>query len=90
MTSDAAEVLRGRDPDHCARDLVTHLSGGGSARWTLYAQAIPEADVAGYRVDVFDVTKVVPHGDYPLREVGTLTLDTLPRMHTEVEQAAFS
>ena len=38
----------------------------------------------------FDLTKVWPHGDYPLIEVGRMTLDRNPTdYHTEIEQAAF-
>ena len=37
------------------------------------------------------MTKVWPHGDYPLIEVGTMTLDRNPvDYHTEIEQAAFA
>ncbi len=43
-----------------------------------------------YRFNPFDLTKVWPHGDYPLQEVGRLTLDRNPTdFHTEIEQAAF-
>jgi catalase len=43
-----------------------------------------------YRFNPFDLTKVWPHGDYPLREVGRLTLDrNVSDYHTEMEQAAF-
>jgi catalase len=65
VTSEAAEALRGRDPDFLARDLLTALGGPGgvgSASWTMYVQAVPEADAPGYHVDIFDVTKVIPHG----------------------------
>src|SRR5207247_10008137 len=38
----------------------------------------------------FDLTKVWPHGDYPLVEVGRLTLHrNVSDYHTEMEQAAF-
>jgi catalase len=43
-----------------------------------------------YRFNPFDLTKVWPHGDYPLIEVGRLTLNRNPTdFHTEIEQAAF-
>ena len=38
-------------------------------------QLMPEADAAGYRINPFDLTKVWPHGDYPLIEVGRLELN---------------
>jgi catalase len=43
-----------------------------------------------YRFNPFDLTKVWPHGDYPLVDVGTLTLNrNVTDYHTEIEQAAF-
>jgi len=52
---------------------------------------MPEKDAAKYRFDVFDVTKVWPHSDYPLIPVGKVTLNRNPEnYHAETEQAAFS
>ena len=43
-----------------------------------------------YRFNPFDLTKVWPHSDHPLIEVGRMTLDRNPTdYHTEIEQAAF-
>jgi catalase len=51
---------------------------------------MPYADAKTYRFNPFDMTKVWPHGDYPLIEVGKLTLDRNPTdYHSEIEQAAF-
>jgi catalase len=33
-----------------------------------------------YRWNIFDMTKVWPHGDFPLRQFGKLTLDTNVRI----------
>jgi catalase len=53
-------------------------------------QIMPFEDAKTYRFNPFDLTKVWPHGDYPLIEVGKLTLDRNPvDYHTEIEQAAF-
>jgi catalase len=53
-------------------------------------QIMPFEEAATYRFNPFDLTKVWPHGDYPLHEVGRLTLDRNPTdFHTEIEQAAF-
>ncbi len=54
-------------------------------------QIMPYEDAKTYRFNPFDMTKVWPHGDYPLIEVGTMTLDRNPvDYHTEIEQAAFA
>ncbi len=53
-------------------------------------QIMPEADAESYRLNPFDLTKVWPHADYPLVEVGVLELSRNPENYfAEVEQAAF-
>jgi catalase len=53
-------------------------------------QIMPFADAATYRLNPFDLTKVWPHSDYPLIEVGQLILDrNATDNHTEIEQVAF-
>ncbi|MGB7871768.1 MAG: catalase, partial [Mycobacterium sp.] len=48
-------------------------------------------DAKTYRINPFDLTKVWPHADYPLIEVGKLVLDrNFTDHHTEIEQAAFA
>lgn len=52
---------------------------------------MPEKDAETYRFDVFDITKVWPHSDYPLHKVGKMTLNRNPEnYHAEVEQSAFA
>ena len=64
---------------------------GDFPRWTLYIQIMPEAAAAAYRVNPFDLTKVWPHKDYPLIDVGVMELNRNPEnFFAEVEQAAFS
>ncbi|RYH59504.1 MAG: catalase, partial [Alcaligenaceae bacterium] len=54
-------------------------------------QIMPEADAHTYRINPFDLTKVWPHGDYPLIEVGVLELNKNPENYFgDVEQAAFT
>ena len=63
---------------------------GDNPSWTLYMQIMPFEEAETYRFNPFDLTKVWPHGDYPLIEVGRMTLDRNPTdHHTEIEQAAF-
>jgi catalase len=53
-------------------------------------QVMPFEEAKTYRFTPFDLTKVWPHADYPLIEVGRLTLDrNVTDHHTEIEQAAF-
>ena len=53
-------------------------------------QIMPFDEAKTYRFNPFDLTKVWPHEDYPLIEVGRMTLDRNPTdYHTEIEHAAF-
>ena len=50
---------------------------------------MPFDDAKSYRFNPFDLTKVWPHSDYPLVEVGRMTLDRNPTdHHSEIEQLA--
>jgi catalase len=54
-------------------------------------QVMPYAEAKSYRINPFDLTKTWPHKDYPLIEVGLMTLDRNPEnFFAEIEQAAFS
>lgn len=79
------------DPDYATRDLMTHLDAGKTAEWDLKVQVIPEIDGYGYKWNIFDVTKVVPHADYPLIPVGRLVINRyVDNYFAETEQSAFS
>ncbi|MCP1645720.1 catalase [Pseudomonas citronellolis] len=91
LTDPQAEALVGRDRESAQRDLYGSIEEGRFPRWTLYVQIMPEADAATCPINPFDLTKVWPHGDYPLIEVGVLELNRNPANYfAEVEQAAFS
>ena len=91
LSQDEADRLAGADADHHRRDLFQALRDGDHPTWTLKVQIMPFADAKTYRLNPFDLTKVWPHDDYPLPEVGKLTLDrNVTDFHTELEQVAFS
>jgi catalase len=90
LTQAEADRLAGVDGDYHTRDLYQAIARGDHPSWTLRVQIMPFAEAETYRFNPFDLTKVWPHGDYPLTEVGRLTLDRNPTdYHTEIEQAAF-
>ncbi len=91
LTDAEAGQLVGGDRESHQRDLFTSIENGDFPRWTLYVQAMPENDAGSYPINPFDLTKVWPHEDYPLIEVGTLELNRNPEnVFAEVEQAAFN
>ncbi|HEV7829290.1 MAG TPA: catalase [Pseudonocardiaceae bacterium] len=90
LTQDEADRLAGADGDYHTRDLYRAIDRGEYPSWTLKVQIMPFEEAKTYRFNPFDMTKVLPHGDYPLIEVGKMTLDRNPTdNHTEIEQAAF-
>jgi len=90
LPQDEADTLAGADGDYHVRDLHEAIKRGDHPSWTLHMQIMPFADAETYRFNPFDLTKVWPHADYPLIQVGILTLDRNPTdHHTEIEQAAF-
>ncbi|HEY2576617.1 MAG TPA: catalase [Streptosporangiaceae bacterium] len=89
FTQAQADQMAGQDADYHRRDLFEAIKGGEYPSWTLKVQVMPFADAKSYRFNPFDLTKVWPHGDYPLHEVGRLTLDRNPvDFHTQIEQLA--
>jgi len=90
FTQEEADRMAGTDGDFHRRDLFNAIKNGNFPSWTLKVQIMPFEDARNYRINPFDLTKVWPHQDYPLIEVGKLTLDRNPTdFHTEIEQAAF-
>ena len=90
FTQDEGDQMAAADTDYHQRDLYDHIAAGEFPSWTLKMQIMPFDEAKTYRFNPFDLTKVWPHGDYPLIEVGRLTLDrNLTDYHTEMEQAAF-
>ena len=85
-----ADRIAGEDSDYHIRDLWAAIDRGNHPSWTLYVQVMPYEEAADYRFNPFDLTKVWPHGDYPLIKVGRLVLDRNPANYfTDIEQAAF-
>src|SRR5205814_7759696 len=85
-----AGALEGTDPDYSQRDLFHAIKTGNFPKWRVCVQIMPEKDAETYHINPFDLTKVWPHKDYPLVEVGELELNRNPENYfTEVGQAPF-
>jgi len=91
LTDAEGAKLVGDDRESHQRDLYQSIETGDFPKWTLYIQVMPEAEAESYHINPFDLTKVWPHGDYPLIEVGVMELNRNPANYfAEVEQAGFS
>jgi len=90
LTQAEANKIAGEDLDYHRRDLFAAIERGDFPKWRVMVQIMPEMDAETYAINPFDLTKVWPHKDYPLVEVGVLELNRNPQNHfAEVEQAAF-
>ena len=91
LTDAEAEALVGKDRESHQRDLYDSIERGDFPRWKLQVQIMPEADAAKVTYNPFDLTKIWPHKDYPLHDVGVMELNRNPEnFFAEVEQSAFN
>ena len=91
MTNAEAEAVVAKDRESSQRDLFDAIERGEFPKWRFCVQIMPEKDAETYRWNPFDLTKVWPHKDYPLIDVGELELNRNPENYfAEVEQSAFS
>ncbi|MCA9276370.1 MAG: catalase [Phycisphaerales bacterium] len=93
-TDEKSTETIGQDRESHQRDLFNAIEKGDFPSWTLKVQVMTQAQAEEWSQrtgwNPFDLTKVWPHGDFPLIEVGQLELNKNPEnYHAEVEQAAF-
>ncbi|MDB5949545.1 MAG: catalase [Massilia sp.] len=91
LTDAEATELVGRDRESAQRDLFDSIEKKDFPRWKMRIQVMPENEAGAYHLNPFDLTKVWPHKDYPLIDVGMLELNRNPENYfAEVEQVAFT
>jgi catalase len=85
-----ATRLAGENPDHATDDLFQAIERGEYPAWDVQIQVMTPAQARDYKFNPFDMTKVLPHGDFPVMPIGRLVLNRNPKNYfAEVEQAAF-
>lgn len=91
LTSEQADTIAGQDPDYLLRDLYINIVNGNFPRWTLKFQVMTVDQAESAKFNVFDVTKTWPMAQYPLHEIGQMSLEQNPDNYfAQVEQLAFS
>lgn len=93
-TDEKSTETIGQDRESHQRDLFNAIEKGDFPSWTLKVQIMTQEQAEEWSQrtgwNPFDLTKVWPHADFPLIEVGQLELNKNPEnYHAEVEQAAF-
>ncbi len=90
-TNKEAEEVIGRTRESYQEQLFGSIERGEFPKWTLYVQIMTEKDALKTSYNPFDLTKVWPHAEFPLIEVGVMELNRNPDNYfTDIEQAAFS
>ncbi|HEX7321194.1 MAG TPA: catalase [bacterium] len=85
-----ASRLAGENPDIATDDLFQAIKRGEYPAWDVQIQIMKSEQTKDYKFNPFDVTKVLPHGDFPVIPVGRMVLNRNPQNYfAEVEQSAF-
>lgn len=88
VTDDEAATMPN---DHNQRDMVEAIDRGDFPSWTVKIQVMSEEQARNFHINPFDLTKVWPHSDVPLIEIGQMELNKNPDNYfADVEQLAFS
>ncbi|MCT7461216.1 catalase [Aliarcobacter cryaerophilus] len=91
ITNKEAEAIVGKDRESNQRDLFENIEKGNFPKWSFEIQIMSDEEAKKCSFNPFDLTKVWPHGDYPMIKVGTMTLNENPKNYfQQVEQASFS
>lgn len=91
LTNEEAGAIIAKDRESHQRDLFNAIEKGDFPRWKMKIQVMTEEQAKNCPFNPFDLTKVWPHGDYPLIDVGVLELNKNPENYfADVEQSAFN
>lgn len=87
---ESAQVI-GESRETYQEALYGAIDKGDFPKWKMMVQIMPEADAEKTPYNPFDLTRVWPHADYPLIEVGIMELNHNPENYFQyVENAAYS
>jgi catalase len=88
--AESAEII-GQSRETYQESLFGAIERGDFPQWDMKIQVMTEEQASKTPFNPFDLTKVWPHKDFPLIDVGTLELNRNPDNYfAEVELAAFS
>ncbi len=79
LNNDEAGKLASENPDHNTQDLFDAIEKGDFPSWTVYVQVMTPEQAEKFKHSIFDLTKVWPQSEFPLRKFGKLTLNENPK-----------
>lgn len=87
---EAAQIIA-KDRESNQRDLFESIEKGDFPSWDFKIQIMTQDQAKSVKFNPFDLTKTWSHKEFPLIDVGVMTLNENPKNYfNEVEQAAFS
>ena len=91
FTHAEAAAMATENPDWHTQDLFDAIDAGRHPSWTCYLQVLAPEAAERFHWNIFDITKVWPHAEVPLRPFGRLTLNrNTENYFADIEQLAFS
>ncbi|KAJ5716017.1 uncharacterized protein N7483_013198 [Penicillium malachiteum] len=91
FSREEATIIAGENPDYMIQDMFEAIERGDFPVWDVYVQLMSPEEAEKYKWNIFDMTKVWSHKDFPLQQIGRLTMNRNPRNYfADIEQAAFS
>lgn len=91
LTNDEAAQIIAKDRESNQRDLFENIEKGNFPSWDFKIQIMTQDQAKSVKFNPFDLTKTWSHKEFPLIDVGVMTLNENPKNYfNEVEQAAFS
>ena len=88
--AESAEVI-GQTRESYQEALYGSIESGNGPKWSFKIQVMTEEQAKSTWFNPFDLTKVWPHSDFPLIDVGEFELNRNPENYfSEIEQLAFS
>ena len=88
--AEAAQVVA-HSRESYQEELFGGIEKGAFPKWRMCIQVMPEMDADKTSFNPFDLTKVWPHAEFPLIEVGVMELNrNAENYFAQIEQAAFS
>ncbi|WP_279483638.1 catalase [Aureimonas sp. SK2] len=95
FTNEEAEKVIAKSRESYQEALYGMIEAGQFPKWDFFVQIMPEMEAEEFEKktgwSAFDLTKVWPHGMYPLIKVGEFELNRNPDNYfTEIEQSAFN
>jgi catalase len=90
MTAADGARIQATELGHATKDLYDAIARGDYPSWELHVQMMDDHEHPELNFDPLDDTKVWPENEFPLRKVGTMTLNRAPEnFFAEGEQIAF-